>query len=399
MDTWDHEPRVRPIPIDDEDAAFWAEAERSSASEHWTRRPWLPIALSAVAVVGVLSSVTVFGALERDDPIPPLDALPFSNTRSLQEIIPGLNDRLTLVVVGPNGPATLLWDPSLVDPRIVELQHPTEDELDYEASFDSSGRFVAVSSILEDAVQPGLRIGIPTDLGVIDLEGIDSYQWHASEVGHLAFVQTDASGPARLITGVVDPLSRLLVDVTEIVRFSPTSTLIRWDTTGFILSHDESGSVTAIDETGVVQWSEPGVAVATSGRTVLIAPAGSDRTSVDDVSAFTRTGERTGTILPAVAGDGTSARMVMLSTNSDLMARLDLAANTTTIAVDGPQAAGTVTVQHEESVSPLGFTSNDAFFVFASNSTNNLIFVNWEVGAVHEVDVPDGFEVIGFDIG
>ena len=346
-----------------------------------------------------MSSVTLFGALERDDPLPPLDSLPFINTQSLQEIIPGLNDRLTLVVVGPNGPATLLWDPSLVDPRIVELQHPTQDEVGYEASFDSSGRFVAVSSIADDPAHLSLRIGIPTDLGAVDLEGIDSFQWHASEVGHLAYVQTDASGTARLFTGVVNPLSRLLLEVTEIVRFSPTSTLVRWDATGFILSNDATGSVTAIDEAGVVQWSEPGVSLATSGHTVLIIPASSDRTLVDTVTAFTRAGQRTGTILPAVASDDPAIRPIAVSMNSDLVARVDVSANTTTVSIDGPQVTGTVTVQHVEPAKPLGFTSNDAFFVFASDSTNDLIFVNWDAGAVYEVDVPDGFEVVGFDIG
>ncbi len=88
MEEWDNEPRVKPVPIDGHERLSTDAPSPASGPDHWTRRPWLPIALSSVAALGVLASVAFFGAIEHDDPPPALDTRRFTNVRALQEITP-----------------------------------------------------------------------------------------------------------------------------------------------------------------------------------------------------------------------------------------------------------------------------------------------------------------------
>jgi len=399
MDAWESEPRVRPIPVDEEELPEWEARTAPLVSEHWTRRPWLPIALTTIAAVGVLTSVTLFGAIEQDDPVPALDAFPFADVRQLQEVIPDITDRLTLIVIGPEGPATLLWDPSFVDPRVVDIQHPVEGDFEYEASFDSSGRFVALASTAPQSDQISLRAGIPTDLGTVDLDDVDSYQWHATEVGRLSYVQKGASGEPTLYTAVIEPFSRLLFEITEVAIVADSERLARWDTSGFILTGTDPSTVRALDSSGVPLWSEPGVVLATSGHTVFISPSAAEGNVISTVNSFDRDGQRLAAVLDEPTDADASVRTMTLSANSDLAATVNVTSGVTTLTVEGPQLSSAHIVVHDAGLIPLGFTSNDAFFVFADGSTNDLVFVKWDIGEVYTLDVPDGFDVVGLDIG
>jgi hypothetical protein len=412
MEAWDHEPRVRPVPIEDDDNSSSDVATRTSRSEHWTKKPWLPIALSAVAVVGVLTSVAVFGAVEHEDP-PPLNPLPFANppdeapvettavtmAPQLEDIIAGITDRLTLIVVGPDGPAAMLWDPSFVEPKIIDLGIAKEGDYDYEASFDSSGRFIALASTPVDSQLTAVHVGVPTEVGDVDLVGVTSIEWHATEVGTLAFVQPNQSGEPTLYTARVNPLSRTLNDIIEITTVEQRTDLLRWDADGFILTGGQYGGVHAFDDAGVDQWSKPGHALAASAHMILISPLSAEGNAVTTVEAFTRDGEAIGTVLNESVGTDILLRTMSMSKNSDLLARIDMRQERTRLEVTGPQIAAIRIVQHNDDIPPIGFTSNDEYFVFEGDGNNDLVFIKWNIGAIFELDVPEGYDVIGFDIG
>jgi hypothetical protein len=350
-------------------------------------------------VLGVLASVTFFGAVEQDDSPPALDARRFANVRALQEIIPDITDRITLIVVGPEGPATMLWDPSLAEPKMVEPWSKDEGEFEYEAAFDSGGRFVVLASTPTGSQGASLRVGIPTDLGDIDLDDVDSFQWHATEIGRLAYVVSDGAGDAILYTAEVHPMSRALLDVVRVGTVAAETKLVRWDTEGFILTGGEPTTVHALDGQGSTQWSEPGHAVAAGGHTVLISPFRNEYQIDTTVVSFTRNGDRIGVVLNETAAGDVDIQTMALSRNSDVTARIDVRGGMVTLLVQGPQIPSPRIVKHDEDGLPVGFTSNDEFFVFKGNGNNDLIFFRWNIGEVYVLNIPEGFDVIGVDVG
>jgi hypothetical protein len=414
MEAWDHEPRVRPVPIDDEDGEFVTPAvqTRTRRSDHWTKRPWLPIALSAVAVVGVLASVAVFGAIQHEDP-PPLNPLPFANATedaasesapvtfapALQEIIPDITDRLTLIVVGPNGPAAMLWDPSFVKPKVIDLDLGTDRGTDYEASFDSSGRFLALAASGPDSADADLYLGVPTDVGDVDLASVRSYRWHATQVGRIAWIATDQSDDPVLMTGQVDPLSQDLGSVTVITTLEPDIELVRWDSEGFLLSDADFGRIYARDAAGDEQWTHRGHLLATSGNLLLISPTPVLLDRATYVESFTRHGELIGTILDEESRDDVLIRTMATSRNSDLIARIDVGDQTMRIEVQRPQISTLRIIHYNDGAVPIGFTSNDQYVVFETEGENDLLFVRWKRSVTYELDVPNDYDVIGLDIG
>ncbi len=414
MEAWDHEPRVRPVPIEDENDGSASSDVRTRAqrSDHWTKRPWLPIALSAVAVVGVLTSVALFGAVEHEDP-PPLNPLPFASDAddvstettpvtfapALQDIIPDITDRLTLIVVGPEGPAVLLWDPSFVQPKVIDLEIGTDGGYDYEASFDSSGRFVALAASAFDSAATDLYLGVPTDVGGVDLPDVRGYQWHTTQVGRIAWLAADDSGDSVLRTGEVDPVSRDLHAVTIITTIGPDLELVRWDSEGFVLSDTNFGMVYALDALGAEQWTRRGHVLATSGNMMLISPQRVLLDRATFVESFTRDGDPIATVLDEETRDDVLIRKVATSLNSDMVARIDVQEDSMRIEIRRPQISTIRIIHYNEGATPIGFTSNDQYFVFESEKTNDLLFVRWKRSVTYELDVPDEFEVIGFDIG
>jgi hypothetical protein len=414
MEAWDHEPRVRPVPIEDEndDSSSSAVHTRAERSVHGTKRPWLPIALSAIAVVGVLTSVALFGAVEHEDP-PRLNPLPFASDAedvptettpvtfapALEDIIPDITDRLTLMVVGPEGPAVLLWDPSFVQPKVIDLEIDSDGGYDYEASFDSSGRFVALAASAFDSAATDLYLGVPTDVGDIELANVRGYRWHTTQVGRIAWLATDDSGHSVLRTGEVDPVSQNLHDVTIIATMWTPLELVRWDSEGFILSDTNLGMVYALDALGTEQWTRRGHVVATSANTILISPKRVLLERATYVESFTREGDPIEIVLDEETRDDVIIRTMATSLNSDMIARIDVQEDSMRIEIRGPQIAALRVIHYNEAAPPIGFTSNDQYFVFESEKGNDLLFVRWKRSVTYELDVPDEFEVIGLDIG
>jgi hypothetical protein len=363
-------------------------------------------------VVGVLTSVALFGAVEHEDP-PPLNPPPFASNAedlpaattpvtfapALQDIIPDITDRLTLMVVGPEGPAVLLWDPSFVQPKVIDLEIGHDGGYDYQASFDSSGRFVALAASAFDSAETDLYLGVPTDVGDIDLPNVRGYRWHTTQVGRIAWLEIHSSGESVLLTGEMDPVSQTLHDVTTITTIGPDLELVRWDSEGFVLSDTNLGKVYALDELGVEQWTRRGHVLATSGNTMLIAP---ERVLIERatfVESFTRDGDPIETVLDEEARDDVLIRTMATTLNSDMVARIDVQEGSMRIEIRGPQIAALRVIHYNQAAPPIGFTSNDQYFVLESEEGNDLLFVRWKRSVTYELDVPDEFKVIGFDVG
>lgn len=416
MEAWNDESRVRPIPIDDDPTLSQELPQRAPNDGDGPKRPWLPLVLAAVAVLIVVGSVATFGAVQDDDP-PPLDVAALLDAppetadgdttttlgNSLSETIPGIEDRLTLIVVGHNGPAALLWDPSFILPKENPFDaEPIEDAV-YSASFDSSGRFLALGVETPGSVGATVSVGVPTDVGNADLTNVDSYLWHASEVGRFAWVAPSADGTPHLYTAKANPLGHTLAEGTDLGPIDDDEVLIRWDSRGFIL--DASGETTVLrgSEGAVVSTIDAAV-VAASATTMITTPPGSDRTRLTEATLLTRSGEIISNILAQGFSESQTEvderiRTFAMSRSSDLVARIDMDPTQTRLEVSGPSLSALRILRHNDDVPPIGFTSTDRYFVFASDGGNDLVFVDWNIGSIHELSIPDQYKVIAFDIG
>ena len=408
MEAWNDGDRVRPIPIDDDapDGAEHLDVPVDPAPDLRTRRPWLPMAIAVGAVVVVVGSVSIFGALRFDDPEPvdpgqfsanPTDEEGSTTTATtlpprLEELLPGITDRLTIIAeqVEDDSAWALLWDPSFRIPKAVflELESTPQSRL-RQALFDSSGRFVAVEKC--GALACDLHVGIPTDVGVDpDVEGTIHFAWHAAEVGRLAWVAPSSDG-YRLMTASANPLSKGIDDVTEQFAFPIPFRIIRWDTEGFVIGYfsDDSNRTAGVTPEGVESWTIPGGASTATDDLVAAIVPDTGWTIVDRT-----TGE-------PLDNPGTPEELVFVaaSDSADLVARLatrepeDLS-----LTVTGGSLVGPRIVTLEDRNRPLGFTANATYFLLLSGE-EGVVFVDWERGAARTVEVPDGYRIIGIDVG
>jgi hypothetical protein len=372
--------------------------------------------LSTIAVIVVVGSVAIFGAVQDDDPetrdiaalinAPPttVEGAPTTTLGdSLGETIPGISDRLTLIVIGDNGPAALLWDPSFILPKELPLDTDPMDDAVYSASFDSGGRFIALAVNIPGSVGATVSVGVPSDVGDPEIADVDSYVWHATEVGHFAWISPGSDGENHLFTGEANPIGKSLTSVLDLGVVDDDETLVRWDAKGFIL--DARGLTTVLrSQDGSVSSSFDGTVIAASATSMVTAPAGMNPDRLTLASMRTRTGEITETIFSEGFSDigeeiDERIRTFSMSRNSDLVARIDMTSTRTRLEVQGPSLSAIRILQHNDDVPPIGFTSNDRFFVFASDGGNDLVFVDWNLGSIHELSIPDQYNVIAFDIG
>lgn len=415
MEAWNDEQRVRPISIDDDESLSPVESRRASRDGDGPKRPWLPLVLSTVAVIIVVGSVATYGAVQDDDPerdiaaiinAPPSTLEGATTTTlgdSLGETIPGISDRLTLIVIGDNGPAALLWDPSFILPKEISLDTDPMDDAVYSASFDSGGRFIALAVDIPGSLGSIVHVGIPTDVGAPDLTDVHSYVWHATEVGHFAWVAPAPDGSNHLFTGEANPIGKSLTSIADLGPIDDDETLVRWDATGFIL--DAAGRTTVLranDATIVTTFDA--IVVAASASTMVTAPAGMDPNRLTLATMRTRGGEITQTIFSEGFSESEveldeRIRTFSMSRNSDLVARIDMDPSRTRLEVQGPSLSAIRILQHHDDVPPIGFTSNDRYFVFAADGGNDLVFIDWNVGSIHDLPIPDQYKVIAFDIG
>jgi hypothetical protein len=420
MEAWNDEPRVRPIPIED-DATSEFESGASvipDGGDEPPRRPWLPLVLAAVAVAIVIGSVASFGALQEKDPLPadaaftepdPVEEEAFSPPTtvavSLQETIPGVTDRLTLVANGTNGPTALLWEPSFIQPKplAVVTFGIVEPSIDptlrlRTATFDAGGDFVAITGIPGGSETEVLRVGTPTDVSAVSMENTTSFVWHATDVAHLAWIELNADGNPTLFSARVNPLSKALMDQKEVAIVTATSRLVRWDGDGFVLNTGQ-GEIVALTSNGDELWRTLGRALAASSSTILVTDSQADPDRLPSATAIDRFGIEVGVLFEEDVDDELISRTVAMSGSTGLVARIDVRQERTRIELKGPMFVGTRVMQYNDAVEPIGFTSNDKYLVFKADGTNDLIFMNWGLGSIHTLSVPDQFGVVGYDFG
>jgi hypothetical protein len=400
----DREQRVRPIDYAPEHS-FSSIADTDQDLEPHRPRPWIALVLSAVAVLVAVGAVSVFGSLEFNEPEPPdpqefasgaqneVEAPPETLPPRLEDSLPNVTDRLTLIAMVDETLRTLLWDPSFRVPKAYDLPIENVDaDTDIEASFDSGGRTLAITTTSPHTTR--VYVGDPTDVGrTPDMIGPTSLLWHASQVGAIAWVSPGQDGQWSLHTGKVDPLSGTLTNDSVVVNFPTAISLVRWDTSGFVLN--KGSSVTAISPAGEPLWEQKGLAVSGSASILaIIAP--------DDSASNTRwliADRFSGEAAPQQVTGTPGEIWVATSRDTDLIAEIAASVDKTRILVSGPEIAAKRIVQVDLQVAPIGFTSSGEFLQFNMLDSNDLVFVNWRTGATHVVPIPEDTAVIGSDLG
>ena len=398
------EQRVRPIEYSP-DVSFSPDSRKDEGKRPGQPRPWIALALSAMAVLLAVGAVTVFGSLEFNDPPPQepqefasgaqsdLDIPPETLPPRLEDSLPNLTDRLTLVAIVGDTLQTLLWDPSFRVPKAFELPIEGVDaDTDIGATFDSGGRTLAVTVTTPQTTL--VYVGDPSDIGrAPDIVGPVSVLWHASEVGALSWVLPNSDRQWDLYTGKVDPLTGAITNAAVITHFTTPVGLMRWDSSGFVLN--QGSDVIAIDPAGEPEWIHAGVAVSGSASILaVIAP--------DDSASNTRwviMDRYSGEAAPQQVTGTPGEIWVTTSRDTDLIAEISASIDKTRILVNGPGIAAKRIVQVDLHVAPVGFTSSGEYFQFNMFDSNDLVFVNWRTGATHTVPIPDNTTVVGSDLG
>ncbi|MCZ7533367.1 MAG: hypothetical protein M5U23_08185 [Acidimicrobiia bacterium] len=403
--------RVRPIPIDDGDPSLFRGEVLDRHTTSGTRHPWLPIVLSGLGVAIILGSVAGFGAIQDDEP-PPAFANPTASDTAggdtttttifglpLNETIPDIEDRLTLIVSSEDGPAALQWDPDFIRPKEIILNFRPAEASFHEASFDSGGRFIAVAEKLQDSRTYNLSLGIPTNLETGTLHGVQSHVWHATEVGRLAWIQQMADESSMLYTANVDPLTRSLMHISAVGPVSDAEELVRWDSQGFLLNDGAPSVVWRSNTDAALVRSEPGLVAAASATTMILAPIGVLPTHLTEADLATRSGDVIRTLFDKRVMEDEAAAHVAMSANTDLIVNFRGANGSAHLEVSGPTVRNTHHLTYRRDLTPIGFSTNDRFVVLRLDGTNDLVFVDWAAGTFHTLDIPDGYEVLAFDIG
>lgn len=408
MEAQDNEPSVHPISIEDDDGELLPEVGgRRRREARVPRRPWMPLAVSAMAVAALIGAVTFFGAVEFQD-APTTDPETFSLTTivgdsahptealppTLAEMIPGITERLTLVTTDDGALWIYVWDPTFRVPNefITMAQQDTEQ---LSASFDVGGRYVAVGG--QESVtlpQTDVWVGLPTEIDPTpDVVGVRSYAWHSTEVSRLAYLKPEEGGYA-LETVTVDALSKTPSEADASLDFSELGSIVRWDNAGFIIQVAEE--TVAIDPTGTEIWRIDGWAHGASPNFLAqIRDTGTgqqwylvDRDSAERVS-FTEFG---------VDAD-TFVTQVVASPNSDIFAAVTARESGSTVKVVGPAQNTPRISRVGAGLYPYQFTSDSTFLVLRSFRSNDLTFVDWRTGATHVLEVPNGKKVLAINIG
>lgn len=423
MEAWQDEPRVRPISMSADDIAG-GDVNSSPEPPDPGNRPWLPITIAIAGVVLAVGSVALFGSVQNDDPTPPVAesdensdeeaAIPLPTTttvyRSLEDTVPGLTSRLTLITESPDGPTALLWDPSFAQPKPIAInynaEHTARTNLDG-AEFDAGGDFVAIAGHDVFGDQPWLWVGTPTDVAATDIPAVVDAEWHASEIGQLAWL-TPIDDSLTLSMARINPLSLELMEEQVVATVPADSQIVRWDRHGYLIAAGDGGTV-ALSPAGEQLWQADGTPLSASDDTVLIADAyGESVTQAGStdmvyvmptaVSVLGRDGAYQASLFDEPPLESSTHRSVWITPTTEFIGRVDVIGQSTRLSVTGGSLVAIRQVRIPDDVLPLGFTHNEAFFVFEADGSNNIIFVNWNNGSFHEVPVPDDYHVIGFSI-
>ena len=254
MDAWEDESPVRPIPIEDDDGLPLPVAGRVPRNRSRRRyRPWLPLVISGAAVVALVSAVAFLGAVQFQD-VPAINPEVFSLTTNtdpeasaeellpptLEESIPGVDQRLTLVTTDGDALWTLVWDPSFRAPKPSAVMTPGETVWS-SAAFDAGGRVVAATGAHpRNPLPQDVWLGSPTQINhTPDIQDTYAVAWHATELSRLAFVRLSLNAGSeplfQLWTTTIDITTNSRTEPTLGVEAAEPPTIVRWDGDGFVL--------------------------------------------------------------------------------------------------------------------------------------------------------------------
>ncbi len=287
---------------------------------------------------------------------------------------------------------TLLWDPSFRIPREYPLSVPTIDPASSVfVRFDSAGRTLAIGRRSPSGYL--VYLGDPTNLGSEPGLISDSrIAWHATKIGALAWVAVRDDGKLELRTGSVNPLTGDLMDETLITTLEAPTRVVRWDSAGFIL--DDGREIHSLDPAGRTLWSREGSMPSVTPSLVVAA--------VPDEASDTTRWE----VIDRASGDpvelntpgSPDSATIVTSRELDIVATISGNDTRSTLTVGGPDLVAKRIVQVDADVTPIGFTTGNAYMIFEANGTNDLIFVNWRTGATQSLDIPDIYEVLALDL-
>jgi hypothetical protein len=409
MHARDEDPRVRPIPINDDGVVPLPDPDIDVQPRG--PRPWVPLAIASLAIMAVVGSVSLFGALRVDEPdfdptsfeaasdpiattstLPQRSSPPVTRPR-LGEILPGVSDRLTLVAANDDGLASLFWNPAFRIP--VAAIHEIESEYpgrELDASFDSGGRTLAVQWCTSGSCN--LYLGSVGDIGLTpDLDEIGGYVWHASQVSTVAWLQPIDETRSEVVTGRVNPVSGELKDVAEVFIASTTSRLVRWDAQGFVI--DEGHATSAYSPTGEPMWTlSPWHAASASDNVVVV-------TSRED-TGWRLADRSTGELIEkddAWVEDEDAFIWLTTSDNTDLIGRVADHGTHYSLVVSGEDITTPRSTKVDNSLRPFGFTNDARFFVFMTTDRSHITFIDWRTQETHEITVPNNYRVLSMDIG
>ncbi len=408
MEAWENEPRVRPVPIEHEDGVSLSDAGSShDRSNPVHARPWLPLVVSGLVVVAVVSAITLFGGVEFHD-IPIASPEVFSPTTlvkegsssaavlppTLEDTIPGIMDRLTLLTTDRRTIWTLLWDPSSRSPRVsVAISDKATSWT--AASFDAGGQFVAVLGTLHgERATRDARIGSPTAIDAASrLSDIESLKWHATHVGRLALARA-VDNEFLLEVVEIDFLTKTPQHAEVLLVLDEAPNMIRWDNQGFVL---QLGTRTvALDSLGNRLWTADGWARTASPG--FVSQVRQNEMGVRWYLIDRQTGASTSY---GDFGINNNAQVtdIVTSQSSNIFAAVTQRKEAVTITVGGFSLITPKTVYLFEDVSPYQFTSDAVFLILKASDSNDLTFFDWRAGTFHQLDIPDENRVLAINLG
>lgn len=415
MDGQGDEQKVRPVSFEIEPSTSSANgAEEPGTPRDAHRRPWLPLAVSASAVGALIAAVFVLGGVQdADEPEPaprsfaaavdPDSIEPLPPT--LEELVPGITTRLTIIATDGGPLTTFVWDPTFRVPKVIEAAH-VEGVTWASASFDSADRFLSA----EGFVQADLKVNELTDSNttvafdvwigppsvmksVPHLTSTLSSTWHSSEVDQLAYLTAGSAGLDLWTVTIAPPAGRPEAPVL-LTTVGQDSEVLVWDKEGFVLRVGDTTVALSVD--GTQRWVAQGAPiVATIQRIAQV------REEEGELLWY-MLDRATGTELPTDRlglTDNTRPSDISASRSRDLLAVSTQRATGTTVTITGTDLNAPRILHLGGRWTPLQFTSDTTLLVFTGSESNDLLFVDWRSGAQHEFPIPHGYVVLALATG
>lgn len=316
-----------------------------------------------------------------DDPSPPVTRPP----PTLSQIFPAAQEGMRLVIATETEGFLATWEPDEQSPTLRPLDVYPET-----AAFDPSGTWVAVLDVFG---RLDLRFGssIVKSVGT----SVRSFAWHASVVNGIAWIDgrllaEDGVSSAVLWTASAsegEPVLR---------RSLPGGSLVAWGTWGFAVQSDSPvegpETFTLLDDTGANPAELDGeVLDATQSGTLLIkADPGAGAPS--DPFLLTPDGS-VAAVPPALLGSETFA----ITDSGEWIAGATVGSQQTSIVVISTLTNSRRVTSFAEPVRLLDFSRTDTFAIFQSETSGDLIFLDWLTGAQFRLTIPDGARVLAVD--